>query len=120
MSSSLFVGSGLFFVSYLWVPFGVAFPLELAGIFVTSMAIPALPAGQVIGEVLIDVDINHPHIADVFPNQGDLQLTLIGPAGQKINLVQNMVIGDVSTAAAPVKSRAASLVRTQCQEPAKI
>jgi MFS-type transporter involved in bile tolerance (Atg22 family) len=41
----LFVGSGLFFLSYLWVPFGVAFALELAGIFVTSMAIPALRAG---------------------------------------------------------------------------
>ena len=41
----LFVGSALFFLSYLWVPFAVAFPLELAGIFVTSMAIPALRAG---------------------------------------------------------------------------
>jgi MFS family permease len=41
----LFVGSALFFFSYLWVPFAVAFPLELAGIFVTSMAIPALRAG---------------------------------------------------------------------------
>jgi MFS family permease len=41
----LLVGSAFFFVSYLWVPFAVAFPLELAGIFVTSMAIPALRAG---------------------------------------------------------------------------
>ena len=41
----LLVGSALFAVSYLWVPFGVAFALELAGIFVTSMAIPALRAG---------------------------------------------------------------------------
>src|SRR5438477_265354 len=35
----------LFFFSYLWVPFGVAFPLELLGVFITSMAIPALRAG---------------------------------------------------------------------------
>ncbi len=41
----LLVGSALFAVSYLWVPFGVAFPLELLGVFVTSMAIPALRAG---------------------------------------------------------------------------
>ncbi|MBV9286116.1 MAG: MFS transporter [Acidimicrobiia bacterium] len=41
----LLVGSALFFFSYLWVPFAVAFPLELLGIFVTSMAVPALRAG---------------------------------------------------------------------------
>jgi len=41
----LLVGSALFFFSYLWVPFGVAFPLEVLGVFVTSMAIPALRAG---------------------------------------------------------------------------
>jgi len=41
----LLVGSALFALSYLWVPFAAAFPLELLGIFVTSMAIPALRAG---------------------------------------------------------------------------
>ena len=32
-------------MSYLWLPFGVAFPLELVGFFITTMAIPALRAG---------------------------------------------------------------------------
>ena len=41
----LLAGSALFFVSYLWLPFALAFPVELAGVFVTSMAIPALRAG---------------------------------------------------------------------------
>ncbi|MCU1449181.1 MAG: hypothetical protein JWP02_1351, partial [Acidimicrobiales bacterium] len=41
----LLVGSALFAVSYLWLPFAAAFALELVGIFVTTMAIPALRAG---------------------------------------------------------------------------
>ena len=41
----LLVGSVLFAISYLWLPFGPAFALELLGIFVMSMAIPALRAG---------------------------------------------------------------------------
>ena len=41
----LLVGSALFGISYLWVPFTPAFALELVGIFVMSMAIPALRAG---------------------------------------------------------------------------
>jgi len=41
----LLAGSVLFGVSYLWVPFAPAFALELTGIFVMSMAIPALRAG---------------------------------------------------------------------------
>jgi len=41
----LLVGSALFAVSYLWVPFAEAFALELVGIFITSMAIPAIRAG---------------------------------------------------------------------------
>ena len=35
----------MFTASYLWLPFGAAFPLELAGFFVTTMSIPALRAG---------------------------------------------------------------------------
>src|SRR5437764_15495995 len=35
----LLVGSALFGVSYLWVPFAPAFALEVVGIFVMSMAI---------------------------------------------------------------------------------
>ena len=41
----LMVGSVLFGISYLWIPFAPAFILELVGIFVMSMAIPALRAG---------------------------------------------------------------------------
>jgi MFS family permease len=41
----LLVGSALFAISYLWVPFAVAFALEFVGIFITTMAIPALRAG---------------------------------------------------------------------------
>src|SRR5437764_8670718 len=41
----LLVGSVLFVVSYLWLPFAAAFPLEVVGFFVTTMAIPALRAG---------------------------------------------------------------------------
>jgi MFS family permease len=41
----LLAGSALFAVSYLWLPFPIAFPLEILGVFVTSMAIPALRAG---------------------------------------------------------------------------
>jgi MFS family permease len=41
----LLAGSLLFALSYLWLPFGVAFPLEILGVFVTAMAIPALRAG---------------------------------------------------------------------------
>jgi len=41
----LLVGSILFGISYLWVPFAPAFALELVGIFVMSMAIPSLRAG---------------------------------------------------------------------------
>jgi len=41
----LFIGNGLFALSYLNAPFGVAFPLEVVGFFVVCMAIPALRAG---------------------------------------------------------------------------
>jgi len=41
----LLVGTTMFTASYLWLPFGAAFPLELAGFFVTTMSIPALRAG---------------------------------------------------------------------------
>jgi len=41
----LLVGSALFAISYLWVPFAPAFILEVVGLFVMSMAIPALRAG---------------------------------------------------------------------------
>jgi len=41
----LLVGSTLFVISYLWLPFAAAFPLELVGFFITTMAIPALRAG---------------------------------------------------------------------------
>jgi len=41
----LLVGSALFGISYLWMPFAPAFVLEVVGIFVMSMAIPALRAG---------------------------------------------------------------------------
>jgi MFS family permease len=42
----LLVGSALFAVSYLWLPFEVAFPIEIVGVFVTSMAVPAIRAGM--------------------------------------------------------------------------
>ncbi|MHB8663074.1 MAG: MFS transporter [Acidimicrobiales bacterium] len=41
----LFAGNTLFVISYLRMPFAVAFPLELVGFFITCMAIPALRAG---------------------------------------------------------------------------
>jgi sugar phosphate permease len=44
-SYCLFVGNSLFVLSYLRMPFGAAFPLELAGFFITCMGIPALRAG---------------------------------------------------------------------------
>ena len=41
----LLVGNGLFVLSYLRMPFGPAFTLELVGFFVTVMSIPPLRAG---------------------------------------------------------------------------
>ena len=41
----LLAGTTMFVASYLWLPFGLAFALELAGFFVTTMSIPALRAG---------------------------------------------------------------------------
>ena len=41
----LFVGNGLFVLSYLKAPFALAFPLEVVGFGITCMAIPALRAG---------------------------------------------------------------------------
>jgi len=41
----LFVGNALFVVSYLRLPFAAAYPLEVLGFFVTTMAVPALRAG---------------------------------------------------------------------------
>lgn len=44
-ATCIMVGTGLFTLSYLWVPFAVAFPVEVAGFFVVCMALPALRAG---------------------------------------------------------------------------
>jgi MFS family permease len=41
----ILVGTGLFTLSYLWVPLAVAIPLELFGFFIITMSIPALRAG---------------------------------------------------------------------------
>jgi MFS family permease len=41
----LLVGNGLFVISYLRLPFAIAYPLEVIGFLVTTMAIPALRAG---------------------------------------------------------------------------
>ena len=41
----ILVGTTLFTMSYLWVPIGVAIPLELVGFFITTMSIPSLRAG---------------------------------------------------------------------------
>ena len=41
----LAAGNGLFVLSYLRLPFALAFPLEIAGFGITCMAVPALRAG---------------------------------------------------------------------------
>ncbi len=41
----ILIGTGLFTMSYLWVPLAVAIPLELVGFFITTMSIPSLRAG---------------------------------------------------------------------------
>jgi MFS family permease len=41
----LLAGNGLFVVSYLRLPFAIAYPLEVIGFLITTMAIPALRAG---------------------------------------------------------------------------
>jgi MFS family permease len=41
----ILAGTGLFTLSYLWVPLAVAIPLELSGFFIITMSIPSLRAG---------------------------------------------------------------------------
>jgi MFS family permease len=41
----ILLGTGLFTLSYLRFPFAVAFPMELVGFFITTMAVPSLRAG---------------------------------------------------------------------------
>lgn len=41
----ILLGTGLFTLSYLRFPFAVAFPMEVVGFFITTMAVPSLRAG---------------------------------------------------------------------------
>ena len=41
----ILLGTGLFTLSYLRFPFAIAFPMELVGFFITTMAVPSLRAG---------------------------------------------------------------------------
>jgi MFS family permease len=79
----LFVGNGLFVLSYLRAPFALAFPLELVGFGITCMAIPALRAGltDAVPHNLRGAGFGFFNLASVLLGQGIASLVVFPLAG---------------------------------------
>ena len=79
----LFVGNGLFLVSYLRLPFAAAFPLELVGFAVVCMAIPSLRAGltDAVPHTLRGAGFGFFNLASVILGQGIASLVVFPLAG---------------------------------------
>ena len=78
---------------------GLPIPDNTGASSFSDIFVPDLPAGQVIGEILVDVNITHPRVADL--SKGDLVVTLISPTGQKVHLANQMVINGSTIATGP-------------------
>jgi MFS family permease len=79
----LFVGNGLFVLSYLKAPFALAFPLEVIGFGITCMAIPALRAGltDAVPHNLRGAGFGFFNLASVILGQGIASLVVFPLAG---------------------------------------
>jgi MFS family permease len=79
----LFVGNGLFVLSYLRAPFALAFPLEVVGFGITCMAIPALRAGltDAVPHTLRGAGFGFFNLSSVLLGQGIASLVVFPIAG---------------------------------------